>query len=114
MYDYSNLNQELLIQLRVCFKNMILLSLAIYLSFIMILKNNYLNYYQNIILLSLISIIVFYMLYIETYQFVYIISIFTDKSWVFDDFTQVWVLELEQNNLRVKQQYFILCLIAKY
>lgn len=114
MYDYASLNQELLLQLQVSYKNMILLSLAIYLSFIMILNNNYLNYYQNIILLSLISLIVFYMLYIETYQFIYIISIFTDKNWVFDDVTQVWVLEFEQNNLRVKQQYFILCLIAKY
>jgi hypothetical protein len=80
MYDYASLNQELLLQLQVSYKNMILLSLAIYLSFIMILNNNYLNYYQNIILLSLISLIVFYMLYVETYQFVYIISIFTDKN----------------------------------
>lgn len=114
MYDYASLNQELLIQLQVSYKNMILLSLAIYFSFILILNNNHLNYYQNILLLSLISLIVFYMLYIESYQFVYIISLFTDKTWIFDDITQVWVLEFEQNNIRVKQQYFILCLIAKY
>lgn len=114
MFDYANLNQELLIQLKVSYKNMILLSLAIYFSFILILNNNYLNYYQNIILLSLISLIVFYMLYIETYQFVYIVSLFTDKNWNFDEHGQIWVLEFEQNNLRVKQQYFILCLIAKY
>jgi hypothetical protein len=80
MYDYANLNQELLIQLKVSYKNMILLSLAIYFSFILILNNNYLNYYQNIILLSLISLIVFFMLYVETYQFVYIVSLFSDKN----------------------------------
>lgn len=114
MFDYANLNQELLIQLKTSYKNMILLSIAIYFSFVMILNNNYLNYYQNIILLSLISLIIFFMLYIETYQFVYIVSLFTDKGWNFDDITQVWILEFEQNNLRVKQQYFILCLIAKY
>lgn len=114
MHDYANLNQELLIQLKTSYKNMILLSLAIYFSFILILNNNYLNYYQNILLLSLISLIVFYMLYIETYQFVYIITLFTDKNWIYDDLNQLWVLEFEQNNLRVKQQYFILCLIAKY
>lgn len=114
MHDYSSLNQELLIQLKTSYKSMILLSLAIYFSFIMILNNNYLNYYQNILLLSLISLIIFYTLYIETYQFVYIISLFTDKNWIFDDITQVWVLEFEQNTLRTKQQYFILCLIAKY
>jgi hypothetical protein len=114
MYDYANLNQELLIQLKVSYKNMILLSLAIYFSFILILNNNYLNYYQNIILLSLISLIVFFMLYVETYQFVYIVSLFSDKNWNFDESSQIWILEFEQNNLRVKQQYFTLCLIAKY
>ena len=47
-------------------------------------------------------------------QFVYTISHYTDKNWNFDSNTQLWILELEQNNIRVKQQYFILCLIAKY
>ena len=114
MHDYSSLNQELLIQLKTSYKSMILISLAIYFSFIMILNNNYLNYYQNIILLSLISMIIFYCLYIETYQFIYIISLFTDKNWIFEDITQTWVLEFEQHTLRTKQQYFVLCLIAKY
>ena len=114
MFDYSSLNQELLIQLKTSYRNMILLSLAIYLSFILILNSNFLNYYQNILLLSLISLIVFYMLFIETYQFAYIISLFSEKNWLFDESNQIWSLEFEQNNLRVKQQYFILCLIAKY
>lgn len=114
MHDYSSLNLELLLQLKVSYKNMILLSLAIYFSFILILNNNFLNYYQNIILVSLISLIIFYMLYIETYQFVYVITFFTDKNWIFDETSQIWVLEFEQNNLRTKQQYFTLCLIAKY
>lgn len=114
MFDYSSLNQELLIQLKVTYKSMILLSLAIYLSFILILNMNFFIYYQNILLLSIISLIVFYTLYIESYQFVYIITLFADKTWLFDESSQSWVLDIEENNLRVKQQYFILCLIAKY
>lgn len=114
MYDYASLNQELLIQLKTSYKSLILLSLAIYLSYIILLNNNYLTYYQNIILLSLVSLIIIYVLYIESYQFVYVITYYADKNWVFDNLAQVWVLESEQNNIRVKQQYFILCLIAKY
>jgi len=114
MFDYASLNQELLIQLKVSYKNLILLSLAIYLSFLLILNNNFLNYYQNLLLLMLISLIVFYMLFVETYQFAYIISIFSEKIWNFDKDNNLWILSFEQNNLRVKQQYFILCLIAKY
>ena len=114
MFDYSSLNQELLIQLKTSYKSLVLLSLAIYFSYVLLLNNNYLNYYQNIILLSLISTIIIYTLYIESYQFVYVISYYTDKNWNFDTTNQVWILEIEQNNIRVKQQYFVLCLIAKY
>ena len=114
MFDYSSLNQELLIQLKITFKNLLLLSLAIYLSFILIINLNYLNYFQNLFILLLILLIVFYSLYIESYQFIYIISLYADKFWLFEDISQSWILEIEQNNIRVKQQYFILCLIAKY
>ena len=114
MFDYSNLNQEFVIQLKNSYKNMILLSLAIYISFILILNLNVFVYAQSIAILFLISLIVFYTLYIESYQFVYIINLFVDKDWIFDDVEQIWILEVEENNLRVKQQYFILCLIAKY
>lgn len=114
MYDYANLNQELLISLKTSYWTLLLLSFAIYLSFILILNNNFLNYTQNIILLGIISLIIFYMLFIESYQFVYIIMIFNETEWIFDEQTRTWELEIETNLLRVKQQYFILCLIAKY
>lgn len=114
MFDYSSLNQELLIQLKTSYKSLILLSLAIYLCYVLLLNNNFLNYHQNVTLLSIISLIIIYTLYVESYQFVYTISYYTDKNWNFDSNTQLWILELEQNNIRVKQQYFILCLIAKY
>lgn len=114
MFDYSNLNQEFVIQLKSSYKNMILLSLAIYISFILILNINFFLFSQSILILFFISLIIFYTLYIESYQFVYIINLFADKDWIFDNIEQIWVLEAEENNLRVKQQYFILCLIAKY
>jgi len=114
MYDYTNLNQEFLLNLKNTYKNMILISLCIYFCFILILNNNFLTYYQNIILLFLISLIIFYMLYIESYQFTYIILKFSEKEWTFDEIEKLWILEFEQNIFRVKQQYFILCLIAKF
>jgi hypothetical protein len=80
MFDYSNLNQELLIQLKLSYKNMILLSFAIFLCFILIFNLNYMVFSQSILLLLLISLIVFYTLFIETYQFAYIINLFADKN----------------------------------
>ena len=80
MFDYTNLNQEFVMQLKSSYKNMILLSLAIYISFILILNINFFFYSQSILILFLISLIVFYTLYIESYQFVYIINLFADKD----------------------------------
>ena len=79
MFDYSNLNQELLIQVKTTYKNLIVLSIAIYISFILMFNLNYLQFSQNIILLLIILLIIFYSLCIESYQFVYIISLFGDK-----------------------------------
>ena len=89
MFDYSNLNQELLIQLKSSYKNMLLLSIAIYFSFILIFALNFFVFYQSIIVLTLISLIIFYTLFIETYQFIYIINLFADKTLVFDDIKQL-------------------------
>lgn len=114
MFDYSSLNQELLLQLKLTYKNLLLISLSLYLSYLLIYNLNYLTYYQNLILLTIILLTIFYSLYIESYQFIYIISLYADKFWLFEDMSQNWILEIEQNNLRVKQQYFIYCLIAKY
>jgi len=114
MFDYANLNQEFLIQLKISYKNLVLLNIAIWLSFFLLLSINYYIYFQNLLILIIIFLIIVYMLYIESYQFVYIISTFVDKEWIFDEIQNLWVLEIEQNNLRVKQQYFVLCLIAKY
>lgn len=114
MFDYASLNQEYLIPLKTSYKNLIFLSLAIYLSFILMLNLNYFVFSQSILLLMLISLIVFYTLYIETYQFVYVMNLFSEKLWIFDQEEQIWVLETEQSNLRTRLQYFILCLVAKY
>lgn len=114
MFDYSNLNQEFLIQLKTSYKNLILLSLAIWLSFILLLNINFFIYLQSILILLVISGLITYMLYVESYQFVYIISLFSDNDWVFNKEDGAWVLEIEENGLRVKQQYFVLCLVAKY
>lgn len=114
MFDYSNLNQEYLLQLKTSFKSLILLSFCIIIGFILTIKNNYNVYNQNIILLSLISLIIFFILYIESYQFSYIINLLSSQNWLFDESYNTWILDVEKTNFRVKQQYFILCLVAKY
>lgn len=114
MFDYANLNQEYLLQLRISYRSMMWLTFIIFLCFILNLNLNSKTYYQNILLLTFISLCIFYTLYIEAYQFVYILNLTKHRMWTFDDNDQTWSLENEQNNIRPKQLYFILCLVGKY
>lgn len=114
MFDYANLNQEYLFQIRTTYRSMMWLSFIIFLCFILNLNLNSKTYYQNVLLMAFISLCVFYTLYIESYQFVYIMNLLQHRMWVFDDLDQTWSLKNEANNIRTKQQYFILCLVGKY
>ena len=114
MFDYSNLNQDYLFQLKLSFKSLLWLTVILILCYVFILNNNWLSHYQSIFMLMVISLCVFYTLYMESYQFVYVFTLLQNRSWVFDETDQLWALENEQNNIRTKQQYFILCLVGKY
>ena len=56
MFDYANLNQEYLLQIRISYKSMMWLTFIIYLCLILIVNLNYKTYYQNILLLMFISL----------------------------------------------------------
>lgn len=114
MYDYSSLNQEYLIPLNIVFLNIILLSLIIYFMYYVLLSLNYTHWNQSIIFIILISIFLFMTFFLETYQFYYVINSFNERIWVFNDEENLWQIITDSPIFRVKQQYLLVCLIAKY
>ncbi len=114
MFDYSSLNQEYLISLRVAGLNIILLAIVIYFMYFVLLRLNSNNWYQINVYVMLISIFIFYSFFLETYQFYYVLTGFNERFWVLDEETNRWNLESDNPILRTKHQYFLVCLIAKY
>ena len=114
MYDYSSLNQEYLIPLNVVFINIILLSMTIYLIYFILLRLNNLNFRQLLGLLLLPTLLLLYSFFIETYQFIYVLTSFRDDSLVFLEEDNLWTNILDDPIVRIKQQYLLICLIAKY
>ena len=55
-----------------------------------------------------------YVYLIESYQFFYTITFFFENIWNYNYDLNLWCLEVETPKLRVKHQYSILILIAKY
>lgn len=114
MYDYSSLNQEYLISLHIISLNIILLSLIIYFMYFILFRINSNSWEQLSLYLIVVSVFVFFSFFIETYQFYYVISVFNEKLWVFNEEENLWSIETDNPILRTKIQYFLVCLIAKY
>lgn len=114
MYDYSGLNQTYLPNLTIIYFNTILLVLVIYYYYYWILNYPNFNNTQNIFHSLVITSFLLYMYFIESYQFYYILTFFFENLWVYNHETNLWVLEVENPRLRVKQQYLLMALIAKY
>jgi hypothetical protein len=114
MYDYSSLNQEYLLSLHSISLNIILLSLVIYFMYFTMLRINLNNWFQLNFYLIIISVFIFFSFFLETYQFYYVISTFNERLWVFNEDENLWSLDIENPILRVKQDYLLVCLIAKY
>lgn len=114
MYDYSSLNQEYLVSLQTIGFNIILLSLIIYFMYFVLLRINSNTWSQLNLYIIVISIFIFFSFFIETYQFFYVLSTFNERLWVFNEEENLWSLEIDNPILRTKQQYLLVCLIAKY
>ena len=113
-YDFSALNQTHLFSLYNIYNNYLLLLLLIWYTYIVLLKLSTFTVRQSILHLTVISILLIYLFIIESYQFYYILTIFFENVWSFNSDTNLWVLEYEAPRIRVKNQYLILALIAKY
>ncbi len=114
MYDYSSLNNEFLFSLVVYYSNTLILVSVIFILYIFLLLLSGLVYEQQLFFICCVTSLIFYIFFIESYQFYYVLGAFREFIWVFQAEEQLWGLEFESSKLRVKQQYLLMCLIAKY
>ena len=113
-YDTSSLNQDYLFALPNMYFNYLLLVGLIWYSYYILLKLPQFIFRQYLLHLTVITLLFIYIFLLESYQLYYVLNLFYELTWVFDNESNVWVLETESPRLRAKQQYLILALIAKY
>lgn len=114
MYDFSSLNQEYLISGQVIATNVVLLSLVLYFTQFTLLRVNSNHINQVNLYILIISIFIFNSFFVETYQFYYVLSTFSERVWNFNEEDNIWAIEIDTPTLRTKNQYLLVCLIAKY
>lgn len=113
-YDYASSTQDYLLNLTTGYQNLLLISLVIFLLYFLLFNISNWGFSQLIFLLIISSIIIFYIFFVESYQFYYLINQFAECTWVYIEETNSWKLNLDSPRLRVKNYYFSMCLIAKY
>lgn len=114
MFDEASLNQSSLLSLVNFYLTGALLLLLVLYSIFILLNINAFTFKQLLVHLSIVSVFVIFIFLIECYQFYYIISSFYETTWSYLGEEGVWESTEDSAKLRVKQQYFILALIAKY
>lgn len=113
-YDESSLNQTYLFSLVVSYQSYLLLVFLIFYCFYFVLSLTTFNSKQQTLHILLITLGLIYIYLIENYQVYYILTSFFENFWAFDAELNVWKLESESPKLRLKHQYLLLALIAKY
>lgn len=114
MYDYSSLNQDYLLPLDEAFNSLFNLIIFYILLKVFMLRLNYLQPFQTILFIIVLTTTLFKIFFVESYQFYYVITAFNEYVWDFNVDLGEWQLNPETPRLRAKTYYFLLCLIAKY
>lgn len=113
-FDESNLNQNFLTSLISFYSTSIVLIFLIMYSIYLMLNLANLTYKQQIMHIKIITILMVYIFLLECYQFYYVITLFSELTWDFDNASNLWTVNWRSPKVRVKTQYIILALIAKY
>ncbi len=93
-----------------CFLVVSAINLLIYL--LIILQVN--TYRQYSVFLIIITLILVYVLQVESYQFYYLTNYYDESQWVFSEDDLVWELEYEIPRARNKNHYMTLIILAKF
>lgn len=114
MYDESNFNQTFLPNLTTFYFSIILLIFVIFYSYYLLLNISNFSFKQQLTHLLINSVLMIYIFLLESYQFYYLVNTFFEITWEYAEDIKTWVLETENPKIRVKTQYLMLALIAKY
>ena len=114
MYDEANLNQTFLPNLTSFYGSMVILFIVIFYSYYLLLNISNFSFKQQLLHLIINSTLMIYVFLLESYQFYYLLNTFFEVSWDYVEDIKTWVLNTENPKVRVKTQYLMLALIAKY
>jgi hypothetical protein len=90
------------------------LTLLIIFTYFLLLSLKWNTFSKTNYLCLLITLLLFYTLWMEFYQFFHVISHYGNLSWVYDIEEHLWNLEAEFKRTRVSNHFVSICFMAKF
>ena len=114
MYDSASSNVDTMPLLSSAYESALVLLLIIFILYYLLINLSGLSTAQCFAPLLITFFLSLYIYIQESYQVYYVLTTFSEYYWNFNSDTMLWSLECDSPRLRVKTQYLMLCLIAKY
>ena len=114
MYDTYGLYINQLLIIKNFLLNAFLVVITINLFIFILINTKFSTFKKNTYLLIIITLILLYLLFVESYQFYYLLNYYVDYTWVFSEDDNVWELDYDTPRTRNRNHYITLIIVAKF
>lgn len=114
MFDNSQIFKTHLFSWKSFFLKIQPMLIVIILTYFSLINLKWLNFSKINVLISCITAILFFVLWVEFYQFFHIMSYYNNFIWNFEEDENYWFLENDIKRTRISNHFLTICLVAKF
>jgi hypothetical protein len=114
MYDFVQLNKTHLFSWKFFLIKIIPNAFLLIITNVLLLSLKSSSYTKYLLFLGLNTWILTYVVWLEFYQFFFVITWYGDLSWIFDFSERLWNLEAAFKRTRLVNNYITICVMAKF
>ncbi len=113
-YDPFKLNKTHLFSWKIFILKTIFISFLFFFSYLIVLNLKWSVFSKNILFVLVITLCLFFVLWVEFYQFIHIITSYLEIYWTIDEEDNFFFLETDNVKHKTVNNYVTLCLLAKF
>lgn len=114
MYDNSQIYKNHLFSWRWFLLKIFPLTLLVLFSYIFLITFKWLHFSKINLFLLLFTLLLLYVLWLEFYQFYFILNFYGSLNWIYDSTDHLWILESDFKKTRIVNHYVTIAIIAKF
>lgn len=114
MYDNSQIYKNHLFSWRWFLLKIFPLTILVFFSYLFLITLKWLHFSKINLFFLLFTLLLLYVLWLEFYQFYFILNFYGSLNWIYDSTEHLWVLESDFKKTRIVNHYVTIAIIAKF